>query len=64
MILKILINVNNYKFDYKVGVYFWVKVKHIKVWVLLVLKTLLWIYTLIDSIGSEAQRKGKAQVQE
>ena len=27
-------------------------------------ETLLWIYTWIDSIGSEAQRKGKAQVQE
>ena len=58
------IGINNYKFDYKVWVYFWVKVKYIKVWVLLVLKTLLWIYTLIDSIGSEAQRKGKAQVPE
>ena len=64
MIVEMLIDIENYKFDYKVGVYFWVKVKHIKVWVLLVLKTLLWIYTLIDSIGSEAQRKEKAQVQE
>ena len=31
MIVEMLIDIENNKFDYKVGVYFWVKVKHIKV---------------------------------